>query len=85
MPLPIMIAKEGKWFVAECPLLEIATQGRTEEEVKENMEDLINDYFKDADTPKPEIKAMMSISLTNIQVNIPESVLHSKASSIAAQ
>lgn len=47
LPLPIVISKEGKWFVASCPILDIATQGKTEEEVKEMMQDLINDYFKD--------------------------------------
>jgi len=26
-PFPIFITKEGKWFVAECPVLGIATQG----------------------------------------------------------
>jgi len=81
IPLPIVIAKEGNWFVASCPILDIATRGRTEEEVKEMMEDLINEYFKDPDTPKPEIKTIMSVSLTNIPVNIPEGVFHSKTSS----
>lgn len=53
MPFPIIVAKEGKWFVASCPLLDIATQGKSEVEVKENMVDLINDYLSDSDTPKP--------------------------------
>jgi predicted RNase H-like HicB family nuclease len=56
MPFPIIVAKEGKWFVASCPLLDIATQGKSEEEVKENMADLINDYLVDHDTPKPSLK-----------------------------
>ena len=81
VPLPVVIAKEGKWFVASCPILDIATQGETEKEVKEMMEDLINEYFKDPDTPKPELKAIMQVSLTNIPVEVPEGVLHSKASS----
>jgi len=34
-------------------MLDIATQGRTEEEVKENMADLIDEYMEDPDTPKP--------------------------------
>ena len=50
---PILISKEGGWFVASCPMLDIATQGRTEEEVKENMADLIEEYMDDSDTPKP--------------------------------
>ena len=52
IPLPVVIAKEGKWFVASCPVLDIATQGETEQEIKEMSEDLINDYFKDPDTLK---------------------------------
>lgn len=81
IPLPVVIAKEGKWFVASCPILDIATQGKTEEEVKKMMEDLINDYFKDPDTPKPEMKTIMCVSLTNIPVEVPEGVLHSQTSS----
>ena len=49
---PVLISKEGKWFVASCPLLSIATQGRTEEEVKGNMVDLIEEYMEDPDTQK---------------------------------
>lgn len=84
IPLPVVIAKEGKWWVACCPVLDIATQGKTEKEVRENMQDLINEYFKDKDTVKPEIKAIMSVSLTNIPVRISEKVLNGKTTSIAA-
>jgi len=49
---PVLISKEKKWFVASCPMLDIATQGRTEEEVKENMVDLIEEYMEDPDTQK---------------------------------
>ena len=55
-PFPVFITKEGKWFVAECPILNIATQGRTENEVKENIDDLIKEYLKDPDTPKEQLK-----------------------------
>lgn len=85
IPMPVLIAKEGKWFVASCPVLDIATQGETEEEVKENMEDLINDYLNDPDTPKPDIRTIMSVSLTNIPVNVPEGVIHSKAKTASSE
>jgi predicted RNase H-like HicB family nuclease len=51
-PVPIQIAKEGKWFVASCPILGIATQGKTKKEVKQNIAQLINEYLTDPDTPK---------------------------------
>lgn len=79
VPLPVIIAKENKWYVASCPALDIATQGKTEKEVKENMTDLINDYLNDPDTPKPTMEDLMSISFANIPVQVPEGVMHRKA------
>ena len=61
---PVLISKEGKWFVACCPILDIATQGRSEEEVKENMVDLIQEYMEDPNTQKPDWETIMSTSLT---------------------
>ena len=84
VPLPIIIAREDKWFVASCPLLDIATQGKTEKEVKENMADLISDYLKDPDTSKPSMNDLMSLSLANIAVKIPEEILYGKASAALA-
>ena len=84
VPFPILITKENKWFVASCPILDIATQGKTEKEVKENMADLINDYLNDPDTEKPTIEDFLSLSLTNIPVKIPEGVLNRKASTTIA-
>jgi predicted RNase H-like HicB family nuclease len=55
LPLPVIITREGKWFVAYCPPLDLATRGKTEKEVKGNMKDLIDDYLSDPDTPKPKL------------------------------
>lgn len=70
LSFPIFIGKEDDWFVASCPILDVATQGKSEEEVKENMKDLIEEYMKDPDTQKPKLKAMLSASIivTNIVV-----------------
>jgi predicted RNase H-like HicB family nuclease len=78
-PFPIFITKEGKWFVAECPILGIATQGKSEKEVKENMKDLIKEYLSDPDTPKEQLTKLTSPSLTYIQVPVLEKFLHGKA------
>lgn len=80
VPVPIILTKEGKWFVASSPILDVATQGRTEKEVKENLADLINEYLRDPDIRKPSLEELMSLSLANIPVQIPESVLHGKTS-----
>ncbi len=77
-PFPIFITKENKWFVAECPILNIATQGKTEKEVKENMGDLIKEYLKDPDVPKPKLKEMVFPSLTYISVPVPSEIFYEK-------
>ena len=84
VPVPIILTKEGKWFVASSPILDVATQGRTEKEVKENLADLINEYLRDPDTRKPSLEELMSLSLANIPVKIPESILHGKTPSTSS-
>lgn len=71
VPVPILIMKEGKWFVASSPILDVATQGLTEKEVKENLADLIDEYLRDPDTQKPSLAELMSFSLTDVLVTIP--------------
>lgn len=81
VPFPIIITKEKKWFIASCPLLDIATQGKTEKEVKANMAELISEYLNDPDTVKPSLDDLMSFSLTNIPIKVPEDILVDKTSS----
>jgi len=85
IPLPLLITKEGKWFVASYPTLDFATQGKIEKEVKENMAELIDEYLTDSDTAKPSLDDLMSFSITNIPVKVPESVMHGKAATIASK
>jgi len=68
--LPIVIGREGKWFVASCPILDIATQGRSEKEVRENIEELIIEYLKDPDTTKPNLKTFTFPSLSYIEISL---------------
>ena len=43
---PVLISKEGKWFVACCPMLDIATHGRTEEEVTKEVTKIFGDEIE---------------------------------------
>lgn len=85
IPLPVVISQEGRWFVAACPILDIATQGKDEKEVKENMEDLIEDYFEDPDTSKPTIKTMMSTSVSLINMPVKVGISSGKASVVKSR
>jgi predicted RNase H-like HicB family nuclease len=81
---PVVIAREGVWYVAMCPTLDIGTQGRTEKEAKEMIADLISEYLKDPDTRKPSVKDLESVSLTNVVVKLPRRAFHGKTSTVAA-
>jgi hypothetical protein len=41
---------------------------------------LIDEYLRDPDTTKPSLDDLMSLSLANVSVSVPEGVLHGKAS-----
>ena len=75
-PYPVFITRENKWFVGDCPILNIATQGKTEKELKENMKELIEEYLNDPDTPKPSFKNMSSASLTFVAANTPRKLVY---------
>jgi len=49
------------------------------------MVDLINDYLSDPDTQKPTYDDLISLSLANIAIEVPEGVLHGKASASSSK
>lgn len=54
----MIIEKEGKWYVALCPEVDIASQGETIEEASENLKEAVKLYFQTAS--KEEIEAVVS-------------------------
>lgn len=77
-PFPVFITKENNWFIAECSILNIATQGKTENESKKNMEDLIEEYIRDPDVPKIDLGEIKFSSLSYIPVQVPLKNLYGK-------
>ena len=45
----IIIDHEEKWFVAFCPELDVASQGKTIEEARANLKEALELYLKHAD------------------------------------
>jgi len=39
-PFPATVWREGKWFVSQCLEVDVASQGRTEEEALENLKEI---------------------------------------------
>jgi len=44
-----VVSKEGKWYVAHCPELEITSQGKSVELALENLREAIELYLQDED------------------------------------
>jgi len=44
-----VVSKEGKWYVAHCPELEITSQGKSVESALENLREAIELYLQDED------------------------------------
>ncbi len=43
--LPATLKKKGKWFVSSCPLLDVKSQGETEEKAIENLVEALTLFF----------------------------------------
>lgn len=47
--LTAVIEKEGKWYVATCPELGVASQGRTNEEAEAMLQEAVELLLEEAD------------------------------------
>ena len=45
----IIIEQEGDWYVALCPELDVASQGKSVEEARNNLKEALELYLKHAD------------------------------------
>ncbi|HYS70962.1 MAG TPA: type II toxin-antitoxin system HicB family antitoxin [Thermoplasmata archaeon] len=52
--LSAVVHREGKWFVAHCPELDVASQGRSVEESLTNLREALELRLEDGDVHLPE-------------------------------
>ncbi|MBN1662883.1 MAG: type II toxin-antitoxin system HicB family antitoxin [Deltaproteobacteria bacterium] len=45
MHLPAILVKKEKWYVANCPVLDISSQGKTEDDAKKNLSEAIASFM----------------------------------------
>ena len=60
--LTAVIEKEGKWYVATCPELGVASQGRTNEEAELMLQEAVELLLEDAD--EAEIRRRLNRGVT---------------------
>jgi predicted RNase H-like HicB family nuclease len=63
MQFSTVITKEGRFYVALCPELDIASQGESVEEAIENLREAISLYLEDEDAkvPREEFRPMVTL------------------------
>ena len=65
----IIIEREDSWFVAYCPDLEIASQGKSVEEARQNLKEALELYLEHADPSEYQLpKEPPFVSLLDIAV-----------------
>ncbi len=66
MRFSVVVRREGKWYVAWCPELDIASQGRTIDEAVSNLKEAIELYLEDEDAKMPQ---PTEIAFLEVEVN----------------
>ena len=65
-----IIEREGNWFVALCPELDIASQGKTVEEARLNLIEAIELFFETADPSEVESRLHTEVFVTRVEVAV---------------
>lgn len=60
MELSAVIRKEGRLYSSWCPELDIASQGRTEDEALANLREAVELYLEDEDAKVPKRRAKLT-------------------------
>ena len=68
MKLTAIIEKEGKWYVALCPELDVVSQGKTVEEARNNLKEALEGFLESAS--KSEIRRRLhgEVFVTQVEV-----------------
>ena len=77
--MPVIFFKEQvnkkEYFVAHCPIVDVSSQGKTEEEAKENIKEALSLYFE-----QPEAKKIIDGDIGVHIVNISQEAKHAQTS-----
>ena len=65
-----IIEKEGTGYVSLCPELEIASQGETVAEARENLQEALELFFECASPEEVEIRLKGEIYITQMEVTV---------------
>jgi len=68
MKLTAIIEREGGGYVALCPELDIASQGRSVEEARDNLREALELFFETASNEEVKVRLRGEIFVTQVEV-----------------
>ncbi len=70
LQLTAVIQREDKGFVALCPELDIASQGDSVEEARDNVLEAIELFFESADASEIQRRLHSEVYITHLEVGV---------------
>jgi predicted RNase H-like HicB family nuclease len=67
--LTAIIEREDDWYVALCPELDIASQGKTIEEARDNLIEALELFFETASPSEIEDRTHTEVYVTRLEVS----------------
>jgi len=64
-----VVWKEGDIYVASCPELDIASQGKSVEEALKNLEEALELYLEDEDIERPQKIGAPIVTIVEVKVS----------------
>ncbi|MCJ8283463.1 MAG: type II toxin-antitoxin system HicB family antitoxin [Rivularia sp. ALOHA_DT_140] len=68
--LTAIIEREDDWYVALCPELDIASQGKTIEEARDNLVEAVELFFETASPSEIEDRMHTEVFVTRVEVSL---------------
>ena len=65
-----LIEREGDWYVALCPELDVASQGKTIEEARHNLQEALELFFESASASEIKERLRPEVYVTRLEVSI---------------
>lgn len=65
-----LIHREGEWFVALCPELDVASQGKTVEDARCNLIEALELFFEEAGESEIQERLQPEVYITRVDVAV---------------
>jgi predicted RNase H-like HicB family nuclease len=65
-----IIQQEGKWFVALCPELDVASQGKTVEKARQNLTEAVELFLEEASPAELRARLHHTTYVTQVEVAV---------------